>query len=103
MSGNLFKFRKDWLIISTPTTITTSKPPLKIEPQTQEQVTPSVTAAPKAEKCGWGPNCPICKNMEEDWDGDHQKQFQQNALSTQPQQPQIQGLQCLQTQNDQRP
>ena len=34
--------------------------------------------------CGWGLNCPICKNLEEDWDGDHQKQIQQ------PQQPQMQ-------------
>ena len=41
--------------------------------------------------------------MEEDWDGDHQKQFQQNVPSTQPQQPQMQGLQCSQTQNYQKP
>ena len=87
MLGNLFKLRKDWLI---PPTITTSTPPpTKIEPQTQEQATPSATAAPKAERCGWGPNCPICKSMEEDWDGEHQKQLQQNVPSTQPQQPQM--------------
>ena len=77
--------------------------PIKIEPQTQQQATHSATAALKAEKCGWGLKCPICKNIEEDWDGDHQKQFQQNALSTQPQQPQMQGLQCPQTQNYQKP
>ena len=38
--------------------------------------------------------------MEEDWDGDHQKQFQQNVPSRQPQQPQMQGPQ---TQNYQKP
>ena len=54
-------------------------PPIKIESQTQEQATSSTTAAPKAEKCGWGPYCSICKNIEEDWHGDYQKQFQQNV------------------------
>ena len=43
----------------------------------------------KAEKSGWGPNCPICKNLEEDWDGDHQKQFQQPQM----QHPQTQNYQ----------
>ena len=79
------------------------KTPHKIEPQTQEQVTASATAAPKAEKCGWGLNCPIYKNVEENWYGSHQKQFQQNVPSTQPQQAQIQGLQCPQTKNYQKP
>ena len=87
--------RENWPI---PPAIT-SNPPIKIEPQPQELATPSATAAPKAGKCGWGPNCPICKNIEEEWDGDHQKQFQQNVPSTQPQstqQPQMPGLQCPQ-------
>ena len=44
---------------------------------------PYATAMPKAEKCRWGPNCPICKNIEEDWDGDHQKQIQQNIPNAQ--------------------
>ena len=48
-----------------------------------------------------GTEMPICKNIEEDWDGDHQKQFKQS--SPQPQQPQTQGLQCPQTQNYQKP
>ena len=64
MSGHIFKLRKDCPIPPTPTTITTSKPPIKLEPQTGEQVTPGATAAPKAEKCGCGPNWPICKNMD---------------------------------------
>ena len=74
MSGNLFELRKDWPIPST----TASKPAIKIEPETQEQVNPSTSAAQKSEKWGWGPNCPICKNIK-DWNGDHQKQFQHNV------------------------
>ena len=99
MSGNLFELRKDWPISpnnnnNATATATIPKPPIKIEPQAQEQPTPSSTVALKSEKCGWGLNCPTCKNLEEDLDGDHQKQFQQ------PQQPQ---MQCPQIQNYQKP
>ena len=59
------------------------QPPIKIEPQPQEVATSHATTMPKAEKCGWGPNCTICKNIEEDWDSDHQKQIQQNTPNTQ--------------------
>ena len=78
MSGNLFELRKDWPNPPTNNTVTAtnSKPPIKIEPQEPDQPPPSATA-PKAEQCRWGPNCPICKNAEEDWDGEHQKQSQQ--------------------------
>ena len=54
-----------------------------------------------------GPNCPICKNAEENWDRKHQKQLQQsdrnvqiNAQQKYPsqgqdtRQAQIQNLQC---------
>ena len=94
ISGNLFELRKDWPVPPTNNTATAtiSKPPIKIEPQPQEQPTASTTAPPKAEQCRWELNCPIYQNIEEDWDGDHQKQFQQS--SPQSQQPQTQGLQC---------
>ena len=62
---------------------------------------------PKPEQCGQGPNCPICKNTEEDWDGEHQKQLiqtdkhtQTNAQQKYPsqnqdtRQAQVQNLQC---------
>ena len=49
------------------------KSPIKIEPKPKGQQPNS----PIVEKCGWGPNCPFCKNIEEDWDGDHQKHLQQ--------------------------
>ena len=88
MLGNLFEIRKDWLVPpnynndnNMNTAIaTSSESPIKIEPKPEEQPTTS----PIAEKCRWGPNCPICKNIEEDWDGDHQKQLQQQP------QPQVQ-------------
>ena len=47
-----------------------------MEPQDPNQPKLSSTAK-KPERCGWGPNCPICKNAEEDWDEEHQKQLQQ--------------------------
>ena len=67
MSGNLFEIRKDWLILpnynnnnNMNTAIaTSSESPIKIEPKPQDQTTTN----PIAEKCGWGPNCPICKNI----------------------------------------
>ena len=88
ISGNLFEERKDWLLPPNyldnnnkdVTGVASPKPPMKEEPKTEEQ---SFTS-PKTEKCGWGPNCPFCKNQEkeeEDWDGNHQ-----NQLQTQPQQ-----------------
>ena len=50
-----------------------------MEPKTEGQ--PSTS--PKAEKCGWRPNCPFCKNQEEDWHGDHKKQLQMQPQSQQ--------------------
>ena len=84
MSGNLFEIRKDWPIPPTTntTTITTTntKPPaIKVEPQDPGQSNPNSTVT-KPERCGWGPNCPICKNAEEDWDREHEKQLQQSDV-----------------------
>ena len=87
--GNLFEERKDLLLplnylsnnVTGTASVTNSKPPIKEEPKIEEQ--PS--AGPKTEKCGCGPNCPFCKNQEqeEDWNGDCQRQLQQQL---QPQQ-----------------
>ena len=87
MSGNLFKLRKEWPIppaTNTATATTTNpKPPvIKAEPQDPGQSNPN-SIVPKPEQCGWEPNCPICKNAEEDWDGEHQKQFQQTDKNMQ--------------------
>ena len=75
ISGNLFKERKDWLLPPNylnndnkdMTSVTSPKPPINEEPKIEEQS----LASPRTDKCGWGPNCPFCKNLEkeEDWDG----------------------------------
>ena len=105
MSGNLFELKKDWPIPPTNNTMTATNPklPKKIEPQEPNQQISSTTA-PTSKQCRWGPNCPICKNPEEDWDGKHQKQFQQtnkNILTTNTQQKNTQNPQH--TQNYQIP
>ena len=107
ISGNLFEERKDWLL--TPnylnndnkdtTSITSPKPPIKEEPKIEEQSSTSQ----RTDKCGWGPNCPFCKNQEkeEDWDGNCQKQLQHQTL---PQQEiQMPQARCPQTLSYQRP
>ena len=67
--------------------------PLKEEPKIDEQS----VISPKAEKCGWGPDCPFCKNQEkEDWDGKHQDQ--KTSF-----QPQVQRLQARHPLNLQKP
>ena len=72
MLGNLFELRKDWPIPPK----SASNPTIKIEPQSQEAATPHAIITPKVEKCGWGSNWPICKNIEneEDWNGDRNVQ-----------------------------
>ena len=107
ISGNLFEERKDWLLPPNylknenkdRTDVTSPKPPIKEEPKIEKQ---SFTS-PRADKCGWGPNCAFGKNQEkeEDWDGNHQKQLQQQ---TPPQQEvQMPQARCSQTLSYQRP
>ena len=99
ISGNLFEEIKDWLLPPNylnnkdTTGITSPKLPIKEEPKTDEQS----SANPRIDKCGWGPNCPFCKNQEkeEDWDDNCQKQLQQQ---TPPQQEvQMPQARCPQT------
>ena len=69
---------------------TSPKSPIQEEPKTGEQ-----------EKCGWGPNCPFCKNQEkEDWDGKHQSQLQKVPPLPEVQRPQAR---CPQYLNYQKP
>ena len=105
MSGNLFK-DGNWLLppnylnndSKNATGIASPKPFIKKEPKIGEQSSISL----KAEKCGWGPDCPFCKNQNKgDWDGKHQNQLRQKT----PPQPEIQRSQarCPQTLNYQKP
>ena len=86
ISGNLLRKQKTGPLLppnylnndnKDTTSIISPKPPIKEEPKIEEQ---SLTI-PRTDKCGWGPNCPFCKNQEkeEDWDGNHQKQLQQQT------------------------
>ena len=81
MSGNLFEIRKDWPIPPANDTVTATipKPSITIEPQV-----PSTTVS-RPEWCGWGQNCPICKNVvDENGDDDNlQDQSQQANKNTQ--------------------
>ena len=99
MSGNLFEDR-NWLLppnymnngSKNATGITSPKPSIKEEPKIGEQS----IISPKTENCGWGPNCPFCKNQDKEvLDGKHQNQLEQK---TSPQ-PKIQSPQarCPQT------
>ena len=64
MSGNLFEDR-NWLLPPNYLNsdnknvkgIASPKLPIEEEPKIGEQS----VISPKAEKCGWGPNCPFCK------------------------------------------
>ena len=82
MSGNLFKDR-NWLLPPNYLNNYHKKAPspkstIKEEPKTGEQ-----------EKCGWGPDCPFCKDQEkEDWDGKHQSQLQKVLPPPEVQRPQ---------------
>ena len=67
ISGNLFEERSNWPLppnyldnnnAKDVTGIISPKPSIKEEPKAEEQ---SFTNS-KTEKCGWGPNCPFCKN-----------------------------------------
>ena len=69
MSGNLFEDR-NWLLPKNclvtenkneDTSVASTRPPLKEEPKAEEQ-----TTSPKAEKCGWGPDCPFCKSQKKE-------------------------------------
>ena len=107
ISGNLFEERKDWLLPPNylnndnkdTAGVTSPKPPMKEEPKIEEQSFTSL----RTDKCGWGPNCPFCKNQEKEdnWDGNHQKQLQQQK----PPQQEIQMplASCPQTLSYQRP
>ena len=74
MSGNLFEeinwvLPKDYLATEDKKNdATIAKPPLKEELKMGEQ-----TYSQKEEKCGWGPNCPLCKAQKNDGDDQQQK------------------------------
>ena len=81
MSENLFEDR-NWLLppnyLNNDSKNTTGI--ISPKPSIGEQS----NSRPKTDKCGWGSNCPFCKNQDkEDWDGKHQNQLQQKTSPNQ--------------------
>ena len=76
MLGNVFEDRnwllpKNYLVTENKnedTSVASTRPPLKEEPRVEEQAT-----SPKAEKCGWGPDCPFCKSQKKEEDNKQQQ------------------------------
>ena len=76
MSGNLFQGRnwllpKNYLVAGSKedTNAASARPPLKEESKMEEHAT-----SPKAEKCGWGPDCPFCKAQKKEEEETKQQQ-----------------------------
>ena len=90
MSGNLFEDRnwllpKNYLVTEKKedTNIASARPPLKEEPKVEEQAT-----SPKAEKCGWGLDCPFCRSQKkEEEETKQQQKLSPNVLRPQDKRP----------------
>ena len=64
------------------TSVTSARPPLKEEPKAEEQAT-----SPKAEKCGWGPDCPFCKSQKKEEESKQQQKPSPNIPRPQAKRP----------------
>ena len=90
MSGNLFEdrnwlLRKNYLVTENKkedTNVASARPPLKEEPKVEEQVT-----SLKAEKCGWGPDCPFCKFQRKEEESKQQQKPSPNVPRPQVKRP----------------
>ena len=89
MSGNLFEDR-NWLLPKgylvtekkEDTNVASAQPPLKEEPKVEEQAT-----SLKAEKCGWGPDCPFCKSQRKEEEDRKQPKLSPNVPRPQAKRP----------------
>ena len=91
MLGNLFQDR-NWLLpknyLATEnknesmTGVISPRPSLKEEPKMEEQV-----ISPKAEKCGWGPDCPFCKSQKKEEENKQQQKTPSNVPKPQAKRP----------------
>ena len=81
MSGNLFQDR-NWLLpkgylATEEEKEGVAKPYPKEEDKTGEQ-------DPKEEKCGWGPNCPLCEAQKKEADPPHQQEPMEGQKQQKP-------------------
>ena len=91
MLGNLFKNR-NWLLPKnylatenkneSATGVTSPSPPLKEKPKMDDQV-----ISAKAEKCGWGPDCPFCKSQKQEEENKQQQKTSPNVPKPQAKRP----------------
>ena len=90
MLGNLFKDRnwllpKNYLVTENEkedTNVASTRPPLKEKPKVEEQAT-----GPKAEKHGWGPDCPFCKSQKKEEESKQQQKPSPNIPRPQAKRP----------------
>ena len=89
MSGNLFKDRnlllpKNYLVAESKedTNAASARPPLKEESKMEEQAT-----SLKAEKCGWGADCPFCKAQKKEEETKQQQKLSPNLPKPQAKRP----------------
>ena len=100
MSGNLFEDRnwllpKNYLVTKNKnedTSVANTRPPLKEEPKVEEQAT-----SPKAEKCGWGPDCPFCKSQKKEEENKQQQKPSPNVPRPQAKRPDTLSLNMTKT------
>ena len=100
MSGNLFKDRnwllpKNYLVTENKNedaSVASTRPPLKEEPKVEEQAT-----SPKAEKCGWGPDCPFCKSPKKEEENKQQQKSSPNIPRLQAKRPDTVSLNMTKT------
>ena len=74
------------------TGVTSPRPPLKEESKMEEQV-----ISPKAEKCGWGPDCPFCKSQKKEEENKQQQKTSPNVPKPQTKRPDTLSLNMTKT------
>ena len=98
--GNLFKDRnwllpKNYLVTKNKnedTSVASTRPLLKEEPKAEEQAT-----SPKAEKCGWGPDCPFCKSQKKEEENKQLQKLSPNVPKPQAKRPNTSSLNMTKT------
>ena len=74
------------------TSVASTRPPLKEEPKVEEQAT-----SPKAEKFGWGPDCPFCKSQKKEEENKQQQKPLPNVPGPQAKRPDTLSLNMTKT------
>ena len=101
MSGNLFEDRnwllpKNYLVTENKnekvTSVASPRSPLKEEPKMEGQA-----ISPKAEKCSWSPDCPLCKSQKKEEENKQQQKPSPNMPRPQAKRPDTLNLNMTKT------